>query len=39
VPLAWALLRWGAVLPEERYLTAKFGPVYTAYAARVRRWL
>ena len=25
LPLEWALLRWGAVLPEERYLVAKFG--------------
>ena len=39
LPVEWALLRWGAVLPEERYLTATFGPAYTAYAARVRRWL
>jgi len=39
LPLEWALLRWGAVLPEERYLTATFGATYTGYAARVRRWL
>ena len=39
LPLEWALLRWGAVLPEERYLSAKFGPEYASYAARVRRWL
>jgi protein-S-isoprenylcysteine O-methyltransferase Ste14 len=39
VPLAWALLRWGAVVPEERYLAAKFGAAYTEYAGRVRRWL
>ena len=39
LPLEWALLRWGAVLPEERYLAAKFGAAYTGYAARVRRWL
>jgi protein-S-isoprenylcysteine O-methyltransferase Ste14 len=39
LPLEWALLRWGAVLPEERYLAAKFGSAYTDYAARVRRWL
>ena len=30
---------WGAILPEERYLRAKFGSPYTNYAARVRRWL
>lgn len=39
VPLEWALLRWGAVLPEERYLAAKFGPAYASYSGRVRRWL
>jgi protein-S-isoprenylcysteine O-methyltransferase Ste14 len=39
VPLKWALLRWGAVLPEERSLTEKFGSTYTDYTDRVRRWL
>lgn len=39
LPLEWALLRWGAVLPEERYLSAKFGPAYDDYRSRVRRWL
>jgi protein-S-isoprenylcysteine O-methyltransferase Ste14 len=39
LPLEWALLRWGAVLPEERYLTDKFGATYTDYADRVRRWV
>lgn len=39
LPLEWALLRWGAVLPEERYLAAKFGSEYADYTARVRRWL
>ncbi len=39
VPLEWALLRWGAVLPEERYLAAKFGATYADYTRRVRRWL
>ena len=39
LPLEWALLRWGAVLPEEQYLTAKFGETYADYTARVRRWL
>jgi protein-S-isoprenylcysteine O-methyltransferase Ste14 len=39
LPVEWALLRWGAVLPEERYLEGKFGAAYTGYRARVRRWL
>ena len=39
LPLEWALLRWGAVVPEERYLTAKFGAAYTDYTGRVRRWV
>src|SRR3954468_11384894 len=39
LPLEWALLRWGAVLPEEEYLTARFGTTYADYTGRVRRWL
>jgi protein-S-isoprenylcysteine O-methyltransferase Ste14 len=39
LPLEWALLRWGAVGPEEHYLAEKFGAAYTDYAGRVRRWL
>jgi protein-S-isoprenylcysteine O-methyltransferase Ste14 len=39
LPLEWALLTWGAVVPEERYLEAKFGAAYTDYTRRVRRWL
>src|SRR5262245_3096796 len=35
-PVAWLLLLWGAVRPEERYLRARFGPSYDAYARRVR---
>ena len=38
-PVGFVALRWGAVLPEERYLSAKFGAEYDAYRARVRRWL
>src|SRR5215212_4042059 len=37
LPLEWVLLRWGAVLPEERYLAAKFGATYADYTSRVRR--
>ncbi len=39
LPVEWALLLWGAVVPEERYLAAKFGATYTDYTDRVRRWL
>lgn len=39
VPIGVAALTWGAILPEERYLSAKFGPEYDNYRRRVRRWL
>jgi protein-S-isoprenylcysteine O-methyltransferase Ste14 len=39
LPVEWALLRWGAVLPEEHYLSAKFGAPYADYRSCVRRWL
>ncbi len=39
VPVGIVALWWGAILPEERYLSAKFGADYDAYRARVRRWL
>lgn len=39
VPIGVAALRWGAVLPEETYLTAKYGAAYSDYQHRVRRWL
>jgi len=39
VPVGVGALRWGAVLPEERYLSAKFGAEYDAYRDRTRRWL
>ncbi|MGL5817932.1 MAG: methyltransferase family protein [Phycicoccus sp.] len=38
LPVAVGLLLWGAILPEERYLRAEFGPEYEEYARRVRRW-
>jgi protein-S-isoprenylcysteine O-methyltransferase Ste14 len=39
VPAAAGLITWGAIVPEERYLAAKFGEEYLAYTRRVRRWL
>jgi protein-S-isoprenylcysteine O-methyltransferase Ste14 len=39
LPVEWALLHWGAVLPEERYLGAKFPTPYADYTGRVRRWV
>ncbi len=37
--LSYALLTWGVILREERYLGRKFGEAYAEYRARVRRWL
>jgi protein-S-isoprenylcysteine O-methyltransferase Ste14 len=37
--LALGVVHWIAVLPEERYLSEKFGESYTQYLARVRRYL
>jgi protein-S-isoprenylcysteine O-methyltransferase Ste14 len=39
LPAALVLLRWGAVVPEERFLHERFGAAYDDYARRVRRWL
>ena len=39
VPIVIAAIAWGAIRPEERYLSGKFGAEYEAYRARVRRWL
>ena len=38
-PLAAFVLQRYAILPEERYLEAKFGEDYLAYKRRVRRWM
>jgi protein-S-isoprenylcysteine O-methyltransferase Ste14 len=38
-PAAVALVLWGAILPEERFLHERFGEPYDAYRRRVRRWL
>jgi protein-S-isoprenylcysteine O-methyltransferase Ste14 len=34
-----ALMNWGVVLREERYLERKFGERYRSYKGRTRRWL
>lgn len=39
LPLAWAGLLWGAILPEEAYLRVELGKPYEDYRSRVRRWL
>jgi protein-S-isoprenylcysteine O-methyltransferase Ste14 len=38
LPLA-ITIRYGVVAREERYLETKFGAIYRAYRASVRRWL
>jgi len=35
----WAVLRYGVIAREERYLAARFGDAYAAYRATVPRWL
>jgi protein-S-isoprenylcysteine O-methyltransferase Ste14 len=39
VPVGVAVLWWGAVRPEEEYLSDRFGADYDDYRHRVRRWL
>ena len=36
---AIAIVRYGVIAPEERYLERKFGDAYIAYKNSVRRWL
>ncbi|HEV7253159.1 MAG TPA: isoprenylcysteine carboxylmethyltransferase family protein [Mesorhizobium sp.] len=38
LPFALAVIHFGVIRREERYLEAKFGDEYRGYAARVRRW-
>jgi protein-S-isoprenylcysteine O-methyltransferase Ste14 len=38
-PAAVLLVRWGAIHPEERFLSERFGARYDDYTRRVRRWL
>ena len=46
LPWAWVLLlpvylalHFGVIIPEEKYLEAKFGETYLRYKQHVRRWL
>jgi len=39
LPLVFLAMQRLVIGPEERYLSARFGADYTAYRARVRRWL
>ena len=39
LPLVLAVMHFGVILREERYLERKFGQEYLRYKARVRRWL
>lgn len=39
LPVVLAVLRRGVIEREERYLTHRFSDAYTAYRARVRRWV
>ncbi|WP_322630013.1 isoprenylcysteine carboxylmethyltransferase family protein [Halothiobacillus sp.] len=38
VPL-WAVMHFGVIRREERYLARQFGADYVAYASTVRRWI
>lgn len=39
LPLWLALVDWGVIRREERYLDERFGEPYRVYRKRVRRWL
>jgi protein-S-isoprenylcysteine O-methyltransferase Ste14 len=39
LPVTWACLRYRVIKLEEAYLARRYGKVFTAYCARVRRWL
>jgi protein-S-isoprenylcysteine O-methyltransferase Ste14 len=37
--ILFLFLHFGVVIPEEKYLTARFGEDYLEYKANVRRWI
>lgn len=39
LPICVAIIHFGVILREERYLEAKFGEEYLNYKRRVRRWI
>jgi len=39
LPLTIAVLEWGVIRREERYLSRKFGAEYEGYRRGVRRWM
>lgn len=39
LPVALAVMHYGVILREEKYLDIKFGEEYRAFKRRVRRWL
>jgi protein-S-isoprenylcysteine O-methyltransferase Ste14 len=39
LPFVLAVMTWGVIQREERYLERKFGSVYLDYEAAVRRWV
>jgi protein-S-isoprenylcysteine O-methyltransferase Ste14 len=39
LPAVFLVLHFGVIIPEEKYLEAKFGQTYLDYKTQVRRWL
>lgn len=39
LPIALAIIHFGVIAREEKYLERKFGQAYLDYKARVRRWI
>jgi protein-S-isoprenylcysteine O-methyltransferase Ste14 len=39
LPVVLAVMRYGVIAREERYLAGKFGHAYLEYKSRVRRWI